>query len=137
MSTKLTADPAAVTASPLMAQYGTAQERESAAEKLAAQTAGAAAEGQAQAAPSTGESVRAGGTTVVSGVDLGDIEALRREEEQRERRAEEKEERQSEFERAMGSFVRSAGTQLGREVVRSVFGTRRRGGGGLLGGLFG
>ena len=52
---------AAVAASPLMAQYGTAQERESAAEKLAAQ---ASAAEQAAQAPATGDSARDGGTAL-------------------------------------------------------------------------
>ncbi len=136
---------AAVAASPLMAQYGTAQERDSAAERLAAQAAAAAT-------PATGGSARAdargagdgdarvadgrGGHTTVSGVDLGDLEELRREEEARERRAREKAERPSDVEKALGNLMKSAGTQIGREVVRSVFGTRRRSSGGLLGGLF-
>lgn len=123
---------AAVAASPLMAQYGTAQERESAAEKLAAQASPAE---QAAQAPATGGSARDGGT-VVSGVELGDIEEIRRREQEREERARRKAEQPSDLEKAMGNFMKSAGTQIGREVVRSVFGTRRRSGGGLLGGLF-
>ena len=123
---------AAVAASPLMAQYGTAQERESAAEKLAAQASPAE---QAAQAPATGGSARDGGT-VVSGVELGDIEEIRRREQEREERARRKAEQPSDLEKAMGDFMKSAGTQIGREVVRSVFGTRRRSGGGLLGGLF-
>ena len=125
---------AAVAASPLMGQYGTAQERESAAEKLAAQAA--APQGET-AVPATGESARDGGNVTVSGVDLGNIEEIRREEDARARRAQEKADKPSDFEKAMGNFMKSAGTQIGREVVRSVFGTRRRSGGGLLGGLFG
>lgn len=123
---------AAVAASPLMAQYGTAQERESAAEKLAAQASPAE---QAAQAPATGGSARDGGT-VVSGVELGDIEEIRRREQEREERARRKAEQPSDLEKAVGNFMKSAGTQIGREVVRSVFGTRRRSGGGLLGGLF-
>lgn len=145
---------AIVADSGLMAEYGTAVDRESAAEKLAAQAGAAAAaaedaeraaaeakaaeqaERAERRAPSTGRSVRQGGT-VVSGVDLGDLEKMRREEEARERRAHEAAQKPNDFERAMGNFVKSAGTQLGREVVRSVLGTRSRRGGGLLGGLFG
>ncbi|WP_248124358.1 helicase HerA-like domain-containing protein [Micrococcus lacusdianchii] len=123
---------AAVAASPLMAQYGTAQERESAAEKLAAQASPAE---QAAQAPAIGGSARDGGT-VVSGVELGDIEEIRRREQEREERARRKAEQPSDLEKAVGNFMKSAGTQIGREVVRSVFGTRRRSGGGLLGGLF-
>lgn len=134
---------AIVAGSPLMAQYGTAVDRESASEKLAAEAGAAAAdaeraaaEEQAKAAPSTGGSAREGGT-VVAGVDLGDIEELRRKEEAAARRAQKEADRPSDFEKAMGNFVKSAGTQLGRDVVRSVLGTRSRRGGGLLGGLFG
>ncbi|MDO5633785.1 MAG: DUF853 family protein [Micrococcus sp.] len=43
----------------------------------------------------------------------------------------------SDFDRALGNFMKSAGTQLGREVMRSAFGTKRRKGGGLLGKIFG
>ena len=131
-----------VSASALLPVYGTAQERESAAEVLSAQAAGQA--------PSTGGSARGsadgagdarvadghGRGTVVSGVDLGDLERMRREEEKAAARARKEADKPSDFERAMGNFVKSAGTQLGREVVRSVLGTRGRRGGGLLGGLF-
>lgn len=136
-----------VAGSPLMPVYGTAQERESASEVLSAEARAAAS------APSTGDSARSSaegagdthvadgrgrrsGGTVVSGVDLGDIEALRREEERATARARKEADKPSDFERAMGNFMKSAGTQLGREVVRSVLGTRGRRGGGLLGGLF-
>ncbi|MDO4240274.1 helicase HerA-like domain-containing protein, partial [Micrococcus sp.] len=98
---------AAVAASPLMAQYGTAQERDSAAERLAAQAAAAAT-------PATGGSARDGGNVTVSGVDLGDLEELRREEEARERRAREKAEKPSDVEKALGNLMKSAGTQIGR-----------------------
>ena len=73
---------------------------------------------------------------MVSGVELGDIEEIRRREQEREERARRKAEQPSDLEKAMGNFMKSAGTQIGREVVRSVFGTRRRSGGGLLGGFF-
>ena len=119
-----------------MAQYGTAVDRDSASERLAARAAEATAEAAASEAPATGQSVREGGT-VVSGVDLGDLEEMRRDEEAAARRAQKEAEKPSDFEKAMGNFVKSAGTQLGREVVRSVLGTRSRRGGGLLGGLFG
>lgn len=131
---------AIVAASPLMAEYGTAVDRESAAEKLAAEAA--STEAPATGGSARGEDARladgrADGGTVVSGVDLGDLEKMRREEEKAAERARREAEKPSEFERAMGNFVKSAGTQLGREVVRGVFGTRSRRGGGLLGGLFG
>lgn len=131
-----------VGASALLPVYGTAQDRESASEVLSAQAAAAApstggsARGSAAGAGDTRVADGHGGGTVVSGVDLGDIEALRREEEKATARARKEADKPSDFERAMGNFMKSAGTQLGREVVRSVLGTRGRRGGGLLGGLF-
>jgi DNA helicase HerA-like ATPase len=106
----------AVAASPLQAKYGTAIDRESAYEKLAAKLAPAAAgpapagspqptAGPAQPEPPAHEPAehhdgrQQGAAAVVSGVLASS---------------------------AFKSFTRSAATVLGREISRSLFGTARR-----------
>jgi len=92
---------AAVDASPLTARYRDAVDRESAYEKLAARTAApgnsAAPEPEAPRAPEPEREKEEGGL-------LGSLLSNP----------------------ALKSFARSAGTQLGREISRSLFGTSRR-----------
>ncbi len=127
---------AVLAASPLMEMYGTAQDRDSAFELLQrrAQEAEAEAAAQAQADEAAARS-----------------EAERREYERgyaqtsvpastgRARATSAPRQERSDFDRALGNFMKSAGTQIGREVTRSLFGTRRRrsSGGGLLGKILG
>ncbi|MGO1926484.1 MAG: helicase HerA-like domain-containing protein, partial [Brachybacterium tyrofermentans] len=97
---------AVVTASPLAEEYGTPVDRESAYEILAARAEKeAAAEEEAPEAP---EAKRSGGSSKDSS------------------RSAKKDEGGLFGSPAVKSFLRSAGTVLGREVTRSLFGTRRR-----------
>ena len=92
---------AAVAASPLQEEYGTAVDRESAFEILAAR-----AEKDAREVEEREEEATADGPA---------------------RRSRSAEEDGGFFEKpAVRSFLRSAGTVLGREITRSLFGTRRR-----------
>ncbi len=144
---------AAVSASPLTAKYGTLVDSYSAFEKLSGAAApggaaqGGAAQGEGAPAPSSG----AGDTGDFRpyGSDSADKEqakaddAARKEaeriakEEAARAKADERE-RQKRNDAIMRVGTNVAST-LGREVVRSIFGTSRgrKGGGGLLGGLFG
>ncbi len=105
-----------VTASAGSARYGTAVDRESAFEMLAARIAAedVAAQEAAQAAARAEE--------------LEEMEARLRKEAEAARKAEER--RAQETARAgrsvLTSVLRTAGTTLAREVTRSLFGTRRR-----------
>ena len=95
----------AVAASPLQAKYGTAIDRESAYEKLAAKLAPSAAGGSVQAAPPVQDQAehhdgrQQGAAAAVSGVLASS---------------------------AFKSFTRSAATVLGHGISRSLFGTVRR-----------
>jgi DNA helicase HerA-like ATPase len=94
----------AVQASPLYGRYAEAVDRESAYEKLAARDA-AAAQAAAQAAPGAGRAPAKGGGRA--------------------------KEEPSVVEQVVGSGIfkslaRSVGTQIGREITRSLFGTARR-----------
>ncbi|MBX9246606.1 DUF853 family protein [Actinotalea ferrariae] len=107
---------ALVEASPLAARYAQAVDRESASELL-----------QARAARAEAEAARA------EADELAAEEAERRERELRrvEERMSRPEQRRAPRGRARGgspldAFLRSAGTALGREITRTVLGTRRR-----------
>jgi DNA helicase HerA-like ATPase len=94
----------AVQASPLYGRYAEAVDRESAYEKLAARDA-AAAQAAAQATPGAGRAPAKGGGRA--------------------------KEEPSVVEQVVGSGIfkslaRSVGTQIGREITRSLFGTARR-----------
>lgn len=55
------------------------------------------------------------------------LRELEKEEQRKAREAERKAaQRSSQVEKALGNVIRSAGTQLGRELTRSIFGNRRR-----------
>jgi len=90
---------AAVAASPLQPKYGQAIDRESAYEKLAAKLAPAHAAPTAEVPAPSAPQARQQGLGVAQKV-LGSP--------------------------AFTSFLRSAGTVIGREITRSLFGTRRR-----------
>jgi uncharacterized protein len=124
---------AVLAASALMEVYGTAQDRDSAFEMLQQRTQESAAAAQAQAdeeaarAEAERREYERGYAQTSAPVSTGRARA--RSAPRRER---------SDFDRALGNFMKSAGTQIGREVTRSIFGTRRRGsGGGLLGRILG
>ncbi|MEI4270464.1 helicase HerA-like domain-containing protein [Klenkia sp. LSe6-5] len=101
---------AAVAASPLLATYGTAVDRESAYERLAARLAPPPAPAPAPAPPPSTPSPAP---------------------ERRERPRREPDPEPGVVEQVLGSsafraFARSAASALGREITRGVFGTRRR-----------
>jgi DNA helicase HerA-like ATPase len=126
---------AAVAASPLTAQYGQAQERESAAEMLQAATAerqaadAAAAQAEAKAKADAAAAAEAEKARAAA-------EKAAAKEQAAAQRAAEAEARRRENEPGMveqvvkstafKSMLRSAGTVLGREITRSIFGTSRR-----------
>jgi len=107
---------AAVTASPLAARYAQAVDRESAYELLTARAEQSAAERlAAQQAAQEAEQAKE------------KAEEAERVAKQREKEAAAA--RKKTTQRTSGAFdslLRSVGTQLGREITRTVFGTRRR-----------
>jgi DNA helicase HerA-like ATPase len=126
---------AAVASSPLTAQYGQAQERESAAEMLqaataereAAEAAASQAEAKAKAdaaASAEAEKARAAAEKAAAkeraAAERADAAEARR------RANEPGVVEQVVKSSAFRSMMRSAGTVLGREITRSIFGTSRR-----------
>lgn len=104
-----------VAASPAATRYGVTVDRESAAELLTARLERAEADRAAAREQAAAEKERA----------AAEKEAARREREAaRERPAPRRSSRSSSD--PLDSFLRSAGTQLGREITRTLFGTRRR-----------
>ncbi|AXK44457.1 helicase HerA-like domain-containing protein [Brachybacterium saurashtrense] len=100
----------AAAASPLMAEYGTAVDNESAYEILAAR---AEKDAQAVEEAEKAEKRRAAATSGGAGSTSHSSRSAKDEE--------------GFFDNpAVKSFLRSAGTVLGREITRSLFGTRRR-----------
>ncbi|GAB48101.1 helicase HerA-like domain-containing protein [Mobilicoccus pelagius] len=115
---------AAVAASPLMATYGQAVDRESAHEMLAARVAGAADGGESSAppaAPAPSTSDEAGGGPRPIPIPRDDPAPRRRAEKEEPGVIEQVMENPM-----VRSMLRSAGTTLGREITRSIFGTARR-----------
>lgn len=114
-----------VTASPLSATYGQAIDRESAYEMLAARVAGAApadATPPAAPAPAPAPAPQQGGGPQPIPIPQDDPEP---------RRSRQEKEEPGMLEQVMEnpmmrSMLRSAGTTLGREITRSLFGTARR-----------
>ncbi|MEO5608146.1 MAG: helicase HerA-like domain-containing protein [Ornithinibacter sp.] len=115
---------AAVASSPLNAKYGTAQERESAAEMLGkaeeARTAAEAAAAQEAANTKVREAAAAAAQKEQAAAQKQQAPARRKQAE--EPGMVEQVVKSSAFK----SMLRSAGTVLGREITRSVFGTSRR-----------
>lgn len=99
---------AAVAASPQSARYATAVDRESAYELLTARAAQAEAEAEKEAAEEARE------------------EAEAAEKKEADRRARERSRGRSPARSGLDSLLRSAGTVLGREITRTILGTRRR-----------
>ncbi|HET7761740.1 MAG TPA: helicase HerA-like domain-containing protein [Phycicoccus sp.] len=126
---------AAVAASPLTAQYGQAQERESAAEMLHAATAEREA---AEAAASQAEAKAKADAAAAAEAEKARAaaeKAAAKEQAAAERAAAAEARRQANEpgvveqvvkSSAFKSMLRSAGTVLGREITRSIFGTSRR-----------
>lgn len=108
-----------VAASGLVAKYATAVDPESAQEKLAARAQQAEAEAAAAEAEKQAKADAAAAERAAKAA-----EKQRQREEATAQKASER--RASALEKALGSMVRSAGTQLGREITRSIFGTRKR-----------
>lgn len=142
-----------VAASPLVAKYATAVNPISAEEKLAQRAqdaeAGRARAAEEEAARVAEEKRRAAEAAAAAKAEKQLQAQLEREAQaaeraaqkeherairdaqrraEREQAAAEKERRQraDTLEKALGNAVRAAGTQLGREITRSIFGTRRR-----------
>lgn len=119
-----------VTASPLAPRYAEAVDRESAYELLSAR----AAQAEADAARTAADEAAAQEAEAARKEAERSAAAARKEAERQERELRRIEERMSRpaprtRSRAgspLDSFLRSAGTALGREITRSVFGTRRR-----------
>ncbi len=126
---------AAVAASPLTAEYGTAVERESAAEMLGKATAERAAADAAADAAAEKAKVDAAAAQEAEKARVAAEKAAEKERAAAEK-AREAEERKQAAEpgvveqvvksSAFRSMLRSAGTALGREITRSVFGTSRK-----------
>ncbi|HEX5331404.1 MAG TPA: helicase HerA-like domain-containing protein [Cellulomonas sp.] len=123
---------AAVAASPVSARYATAIDRESAYELLAARTASAAAESAAAAAAeqqAKAADVAAKQAAKDAAARAKELDRISREMEREAASASRRTTTAQSRSRAsspLDSFLRSAGTQLGREITRSLFGTRRR-----------
>jgi DNA helicase HerA-like ATPase len=123
---------AAVAASPVSARYATAIDRESAYELLAARSARTAAESQAAAAAEQ-QAKEADAAARQAAKDAAarakELDRVSREMERDAASASRRTTTAQSRSRAsspLDSFLRSAGTQLGREITRSIFGTRRR-----------
>jgi DNA helicase HerA-like ATPase len=123
---------AAVAGSPLSARYATAIDRESAYELLAARSARTAAESAAaeaaeqQAKEADVAAKQAAKDAAARAKELDRIsQEMEREAENASRRTTTARSR-SRASSPLDSFLRSAGTQLGREITRTIFGTRRR-----------
>jgi DNA helicase HerA-like ATPase len=123
-----------VASSPLRARYATPVDRESAAELLAARVA--AEQAAADAAREAAERAKAEARAAAEAERAARKEAaeLERMRERLEREAargrttapEPRPRSASRSSSPLDSFLRSAGTQLGREITRTIFGTRRR-----------
>ncbi|WP_235843408.1 helicase HerA-like domain-containing protein, partial [Cellulomonas algicola] len=111
-----------VAASPATARYGATVDRESAAELLTARLERAEADREAARDRAEAEKEQAAAEKERAAAEK---ELARREREAaRERPAARRSSRSSSD--PLDSFLRSAGTQLGREITRTLFGTRRR-----------
>lgn len=123
---------ATVAASPLLARYGTPVDNESAYELLTRRVemeAAAKAEQERLALAEKEAALRAKEAEKEAKARAKELEKMRRDLEKQASSAASRSGRSSS--RASGSgaldnFLRSAGTQLGREITRSIFGTRRR-----------
>jgi DNA double-strand break repair helicase HerA and related ATPase len=124
-----------VAASPLTAQYGTAVERESAAEMLGKATSERAAADAAAAAAAEKAKTDAAAAAEAEKARVAAEKAAEKERaaaekaraaEERKRAAEPGVVEQVVKSSAFRSMLRSAGTALGREITRSVFGTSRK-----------
>jgi len=129
---------ALVAGSSLAGRYETAVNPDSAEEKLARQAL-EAQEAKARAAQATAELAAAEKQAKADAAAAAKAEKARKAEAERAARAAQKqrekeeaaarraaERRSDALEKALGNAVRSAGTQLGREITRSIFGTRKR-----------
>ncbi|NTW40481.1 MAG: DUF853 family protein, partial [Cellulomonadaceae bacterium] len=121
---------ALVAASPQQARYASAVDRESAYELLTARTARAEADAAASAAADTArKEAEAAAAAAQKEADrrareLEKIEDRMRRESARSSTRSTGRSRSSSS--PLDSFLRSAGTQLGREITRTIFGTRSR-----------
>ncbi|MBK0419134.1 DUF853 family protein [Leucobacter sp. CSA1] len=114
-------------ASPLTEKYAKAVDPVSAAEKLAERAAAAELQRQrdtqaAEAAAAAEKRAREEAAAAAKAQKRAEAEA------ERARRSAERaaQRRRGTIEQAIGSALRSAGTQIGREITRTIFGTRRR-----------
>ncbi len=125
------ADPAAMTAlvaaSTQGAKYATAIDRESAYELLTARAARAEADATAAAAAETArKEAEAAAAAAKKEADARAKELERIEKAMKKEGTTSRRSTSSRSSSPLDSFLRSAGTQLGREITRTIFGTRRR-----------
>ena len=121
---------AAVAASPQQVRYAAAVDRESAYELLTARSARAEADAAASAAADTARKE----AEVAAAAAKKEADRRARELEKIEERMRKESERETTRSTSrprssaspLDSFLKSAGTQLGREITRTIFGTRRR-----------
>jgi DNA helicase HerA-like ATPase len=118
---------AAVAASPFAARYGAAVDRESAYEMLAERAEEAAAAAHAAEAAATAQKEAADAAAAQAELDAAAAKA-RAAEAAREAKARDAATHKaaSQATSILTSVLRSAGTQIGREITRSIFGTRSR-----------
>ncbi len=123
------ADPAMMTAlvaaSPQSARYATAVDRESAYELLTARAARVEADAAAAAAAETARAEAEAAAAAAQKEAAARAKELERIEKSMQRESSRSTSR-SRSANPLDSFLRSAGTQLGREITRTIFGTRRR-----------
>lgn len=118
---------AAVAASPQSAQYAAAVDRESAYELLKARTARAEADAAAaKAADAAREEAEKAAAAAKKEADRRAKELERIQEKMERDAARERTSSRSRSGSPLDSLLRSAGSALGREITRTIFGTRRR-----------
>ncbi|HMO11723.1 MAG TPA: DUF853 family protein, partial [Actinotalea sp.] len=118
---------ATIAASPQGARYATAVDRESAYELLTARAARAEADAAASAAAEQArKEAEAAATAARKEAEARAKELARIEREMRTSGGGSRSSSRSRSSSPLDSFLRSAGTQLGREITRTVFGTRKR-----------
>ncbi|WP_372594360.1 helicase HerA-like domain-containing protein, partial [Actinotalea sp.] len=117
---------ALVAASPQGARYATAVDRESAYELLTARAARAEADATAAAAAETALKEAEAAAAAAKKEAAARAKELERIEKEMQRDASSGRSSSRRSTNPLDSFLRSAGTQLGREITRTIFGTRRR-----------
>ncbi|MCV2393952.1 DUF853 domain-containing protein [Actinotalea sp. M2MS4P-6] len=117
---------AQVAASPLRPRYATAVDRESAYELLTARAARVEADAKAAAAAEQARKEAEAAAKAAEKEAAARAKELERIEREMRKGSTTRTTRSSRTSDPLDSFLRSAGTQLGREITRTIFGTRRR-----------